>query len=140
MDVRCGNKNNQVSLCRGNGKGTICVAPAAVQSQLNNGAMLGSCSVIAARSQETLSEITGTLQVLVRPNPSVGRFGVFVQSENVVERIQLRILDLMGREMERMVVVPNTFFVIGERYGSGLYLLQVNQGQTQVVHKLVKME
>ena len=110
MDVRCGNKNNQVSLCKGNGKGIICVAPAAVQSHLNNGAMLGSCSVIVARSQETLSEITSTLQVLVRPNPSVGRFGVFVQSENVVERIQLRIVDLMGREMERMVVVPNTFF------------------------------
>ena len=143
MDIRCGNKGNNITVCKPNGKDKMLCLPAnAVQAQLKNGGYLGDCSTVATRDQVTGYETTARIQLQanVAPNPSASSFVLSIKSDDKETPVQLRVVDIMGREVQKFIVASNTLISIGESLKTGVYLLMVRQGnQKPIIHKMVKI-
>lgn len=105
VDVRCGNNNNKVTICH-NGK-TICVAASAVQSHLNHGDYLGSCTFGSRRSITSGADSTsiyGEPGISVYPNPSSGQF-VLDLNKLKPGQVLMMVLDRNGKQLWQQSVV-----------------------------------
>ena len=123
LDWRCGNKLNKVTLCH-NGH-TICVAEAAVQAHLDIGDTPGGCQT--SKSGRVVPGVFSLAQNYPNPfNPStVIEYGLPEDGE-----VQLRVYDLFGREVERLVdetVQAGTYIVNydGSKLPSGVYVYRL---------------
>jgi PKD repeat protein len=78
MDVRCGNKNDKVTVCH---KGQEnCISPNAVAAHLGHGDQLGGCASIAARDTSATPPAQAEATVFkAYPNPFAGRATVQFQ-------------------------------------------------------------
>jgi hypothetical protein len=145
VDVRCGPKNDRVSVCQYNkGKWTTsCVQPKDVAGLLASGAILGSCSntpsSVITYAEPVLELDSKGLQVLAMPNPSSAYFNIRIQSENTEGRIMVRITDILGRTIEQFQNVPSTHVLrIGDNYKNGVYMVEVIQGSSKKHLKIIK--
>jgi len=138
VDVRCGNKGANVSVCKPNGKSnTICVSPNAVAAQLATGAYLGACT--SGRSSSDLL-VEARLRASITPNPTSSQFELVIDATNKAEKVLVEVFDIAGRKLQQWKVSSETKLSIGDTYGSGTYLVQVSQkGETPVIHKLIKL-
>jgi hypothetical protein len=121
-----------------------CISATAVATHLAHGDYLSTCnsSEIASNSAaESLNKTSefASLSFKALPNPTYGYFTIQVGSNNVNERIRLRILDLNGREIEvRTSLTSGQVLQVGNNYRSGVYLVELTQGKQRVTAKLIK--
>ncbi len=154
IDVRCGNKNDKVSICH-NGN-VLCVAPSAIPAHLAHGDNLGACGAtspcgslnsIANHSNGASTSIhtkEGEIGMTVYPNPAQNKVNVTL--ENMTEGdATILILDITGK------VMSNTQQPLSEGYNalilnvanlsSGLYYIKVQlQSEQPMVRKLQIMQ
>jgi hypothetical protein len=140
MDVRAGNNNDKVLICKqaGDKSNTLQVAHQAVPAHLANGVMLGSCGVneiIGVAGRELLN--TERAEVVVYPNPSATAFRISVKSNT---RISYTVTDVSGSVVERKEnVVAGEVLNIGSAYKKGIYFVRLRQGGVEKLVKLVKL-
>lgn len=78
------------------------------------------------------------VQVSIFPNPSVSDVNLLVKT-NSGETIVARVLDLQGRELIRMNILPGAIFNFGGELKAGTYMIECTQGRYRSMHKLVKL-
>ena len=142
MDIRCGSNLDKVSVCRfQHGQLTsICTNAEAVSQLLNDQSYLGICaSNLEHISREISPEvITNKLQAAVMPNPTSGYFTVRIRSLSDAP-ITMKVFNSLGMVMEqRNNLLARSQVYFGERYSSGLYLMEVTQGTEKIIFKLIK--
>jgi len=145
-DVRCGNKLDKVEVCQvpqGNSSNdhSICISANAVAAHLRNGGYLGSCGgTLTSRisANEKISEGNAEWGLSAFPNPSSTGFNVVFKSQDA-SQAELIVRDNMGRLVERKLINPNTTIKIGMQYRPGVYILELVQGKTTSVKKLIKI-
>ncbi len=77
------------------------------------------------------------MQVNIFPNPSVNGFNLRVVSTGS-EKIQVRILDLQGRELKKIIVGSLQTIFFGNDLNPGNYFAEITQGQSKTVKKIIK--
>jgi hypothetical protein len=78
-----------------------------------------------------------TLEMLLSPNPASGQLRVSLEGGNVPDRIQYRILDVLGRECLRQNGQGTAVFDVSP-LPSGLYFCQVRLGTASTTAKFLK--
>ena len=92
-------------------------------------------------SVQNMDSATGTtsLEAIVYPNPSSSSFKLVINAESS-DDVVVSVFDLTGRSIETKTFnysdVDNTEF--GSNYNSGIYLVQIKQGQATKTVKIVK--
>lgn len=133
VDVRCGAKLDKITVCEMvKGKPTTsCVSEKDVAKLLAAGASLGACVTTSAvtTSRTTDDQLqASTLRVMGSPNPTRHTFQVQVATGNLAAPLSLRVVDLLGRTIEkRNSLAPNSRLTIGENYRPGVYIVEVTQ-------------
>jgi hypothetical protein len=77
------------------------------------------------------------MQVKVFPNPTTSSFNLQVSS-GVSEATTARVLDIQGRMIKEVRVVPNQAINLGSELKAGSYLLEVRQGDKVKTTRVVK--
>jgi|GEM_PF-1416548 len=89
-----------------------------------------------AKGNQTASE---NLSVQLYPNPSHSRVNMMVTSQQMNMQVTARILDLQGRELKRMVLMPQQLISFGDNLKPGTYMIEVLQGNQRQVQKLIRL-
>ncbi|MFV5699115.1 HYR domain-containing protein, partial [Flavobacterium sp. ZT3R17] len=152
-DVRCfaGKSGNmKVKICHKTGSVSnpcqeICVDESAVQSHLNHGDFVGTCtsncqpktfSKPIVIGKEKLIEID-SFNVIAYPNPSSHQFTLAVQGASD-EKVEVLVYDMLARMVKRIEKINGQNIQFGEEFPSGEYLLIVRQGVNQKVINVIK--
>ncbi len=73
------------------------------------------------------------------PNPTTNQFNLQVESDNVKERINIRVFDLSGRTVELLWnITSGQTLKIGSKYRPGMYIVEMIQGNNRKQLKLLK--
>lgn len=148
---------NEVLICHKSGKinQTLSVAVDKVPDHLKHGDLLGSCSkdnylntveevstAQASGARSVPEETTGAqLFVKASPNPSSQYFVLNLKTEDLSQKIYLRVVDFSGRLVEQKNnLTGNQTLRIGAFYPTGIYFAEVLQGKQKTVVKLVKKD
>ena len=136
VNVQCGNSGDKVIVCH-NGQ-EICVSPNAVQTHLNHGDKLGSCTSTVSRNNAAgkiliVNEDTG---VSVFPNPVVSQLNVSVAE--VHEAAKLELYNGIGMRLRSQDLIKTLEVISLEGLPSGNYLLRITNGNTITVKNIVK--
>jgi hypothetical protein len=84
------------------------------------------------------AQVHKLLQVTALPNPSKNQFSLLTRSSSNAP-VLLRVIDNVGRLIETgKSVLPNGTYTLGQHYSPGTYYVEVIQGATHVVLKLIK--
>jgi bacillolysin len=150
VDIRCGKKNDKVSICMvppGNksNSNNLCVSSNAIVAQLNNGSFLGSCELVInsalpnVQNQNSVRADDNSFTVSVWPNPTSTNFKLLIKSSND-QPVLLNITDLLGRAVivKRNIAV-NTLINVGDNLLPGTYFFSAVQRNKQVIIKAVKL-
>jgi hypothetical protein len=98
----------------------------------------GHHSTIAVLSEEDPDKIT---IVQVFPNPSRNYFTLDIETMNNTDKISIRVIDIAGRVVEaRENLLGSQALRIGNNLRSGLYFVQIRQGDNVEQLKLLKQE
>ena len=79
-----------------------------------------------------------TLEVTVFPNPSTHAFKLVARSQDQVTKLQVRLLDNLGREHKRFVMMPGETLTLGAELKAGAYFVEVLQGKLKVTKRILK--
>ncbi len=79
-----------------------------------------------------------SLSVQVFPNPTTDLASVQVRSVSI-EPVNVRVMDLQGRELKRLVVANTSTTSIGHDLKPGTYLVEVRQGDKRTIQQLIKL-
>jgi len=143
IDVNCG--NGKVTICHltndPNHPIDICVSESAVASHLAQGCSLGNCSpAIAMQLDIPESEQAYSFDLKLYPNPGRNVFTIIAQTGNTNEKIEMRIIDVLGRTVDaNKNVTANQLISVGQNLKAGIYFVEVRQGNKQLLKKLVKL-
>ena len=72
------------------------------------------------------------------PNPAKNQFNLKWRSENRVDKIEVQVLDLNGRQVYHNLHDANTDIQIGNNFNAGMYIVRVNQAGIVKTIKLIK--
>ncbi|MFL9829982.1 T9SS type A sorting domain-containing protein [Flavobacterium sp. ST-87] len=124
VDVRCGNKNDKVTMCH-NGN-AICVASSAVQSHLNHGDKLGSCETYSKINE---SSVANESAIKIYPNHTSGEFSIEINSLKAIEST-ITIATVNGQVIAQrdvlLAVGTQSFSFNISGKASGIYLIKVS--------------
>jgi len=90
------------------------------------------------RGTKIALQTQNVLEVKVYPNPSSEYFSVLLPNENN-EKTQLRLIDLSGRVVKAITNIPGNTVQFGQELTTGVYLLEVKDGDKRSVVKLIKL-
>jgi hypothetical protein len=161
VDVICNSVVNGIQLCS-NGT-NMCVDSSNVAAILNNGSgyYLGSCQV-AAPSNTRMKNVKAVttpssniknstfsnggkmlihmLNVKASPNPSISQFTLKMESDNIKEPINLRVMNIFGNVIEvKTKLYSGQTMLMGNNYRPGVYIVEVSQGENKKQLKLIKL-
>ncbi|TMI79633.1 MAG: T9SS type A sorting domain-containing protein, partial [Bacteroidetes bacterium] len=137
VDIRCGSGKINVCQFKNGSYSTTCVSSATKTiSALPAGYYLGSC-VKTVTAKKVIPE-RGALAITANPNPTNESFTVKVNSPENGGPITLRVLNINGQLVEMRRVNAMQTFRIGENYKSGIYLIEVTNGQERKTLTLIK--
>jgi hypothetical protein len=92
-----------------------------------------------SRTAEQAEMAPSKFNLKAYPNPSLSQFTIQVDSDNRADKINLRVLDLMGRTVQSFNnVVPNSTLQLGSTYRPGVYIVEMIQGNNRKQLKLLK--
>jgi hypothetical protein len=147
IKVSAGNKEKKVNICHEFHPHpvTLTIDPKDVPNHLMHGDHLGSCTTGAIAAEESLKSaevITGVdnaLNCSLYPNPSSNNFHITFPVGKNDENIRLRVINVQGVTIEQF----NNFnclrvLTFGENYIPGIYLVELKQGTSYTVHKIIK--
>jgi autotransporter-associated beta strand protein len=140
INVQCGNSNDKVMVCH-NGK-EICVSSNSVQSHLDHGDKLGSCSTTAVSmvgkdSNKILISEENTVQdVTVHPNPVTSLLNIKVSA--VYSGATLELYNSLGMKVQSQALNNTSEVMSLDRFPSGLYFLNITNGNETTVKKIIK--
>ena len=161
-DVRAA--SNKITICHAGANGapsqTLTVSAAEVATHLltHPGDRLGSCNQTPCNSNNIYSvhpianpielqskkitaessAVVEDLSVLVMPNPSTTYFTLKISSKREAP-VNMRVVDAAGRVIEaKQQLAPNSTLQIGHNYGSGIYIVEMIQGNTRKAVQLIK--
>lgn len=77
--------------------------------------------------------------VQIYPNPTVSDFRMKVNTGDKSSKVVVRILDVQGREIERVQTFSGDFKSIGTKLQPGAYMIEVSQGKNRSIQKLIKL-
>jgi len=86
-----------------------------------------------------MSEDAGILSIQAFPNPAASQAQLKVDSRNQQEMITVRILDLRGKEHQRMILMPGAVKSFGASLAAGMYLIEAFQGSQKTVQKFIRL-
>jgi hypothetical protein len=145
VDIRGGKKLDKVIICHypGVNANTLTIDAAGVADHLRHGDMLGSCvpepALITGRMGNDRGVVSPPVTARVYPNPAAKYFNVLIEGAGT-EPVQLRVVDIYGRLMERKHHLPlNQTSTFGYRYKPGTYILEIIQGKVRKQQKLIKV-
>lgn len=140
IDVRCNDKG-KVTICHNPGKNqvTICVSPNAVESQLANGDLLGTCG-IARRLNLDAPETEKPMTLY--PNPGSGLFSVEVCKNNVIEEAKIEIKNSIGQIVYSKIPFKTQGCIketieFNNDLPEGMYFLNLIIGEKSEIRKLI---
>jgi len=157
LDIRVPESNGKVYVCHtppGNPTNvqTLSISVNAVSAHIFNpghGDHLGRCdqtpcgaaSSFTTRNNPGVSGLQSDAFILsAAPNPSAGYFNVLVKSGNQ-NPVEVRVTDVLGRVVFRQTnVMPNTNLRIGEKFGTGGYLIEAVKGANRQTLKVLKAQ
>jgi hypothetical protein len=140
-------KNNKWLVCH-KGK-TLCVDKAGMLDHVGHGDALGSCQTVTKVSgngvmsgSSTAEELTVPglakgIELKAFPNPTSSYFTLNLRSVSS-EKVQLKVYDLVGREVYSINGSANETYQFGEQFPKGNYLVRVLQADKQATVKLTK--
>jgi hypothetical protein len=135
LDVRCGNNNDKVKICH-NGK-AICISSGDVQHHLDHGDNLGRCTGSGARLGNTTT-ITGDVsRISVFPNPVSENLTIQLGALNTGAVMQLYSASGVLIQAQRLVNSTTTLSV--KALPAGVYYVSIKNGETAIMHKMVKL-
>ncbi|TRX11278.1 LamG-like jellyroll fold domain-containing protein [Flavobacterium gawalongense] len=140
INVQCGNSGDKVMVCH-NGK-EICVSSNSVQSHLDHGDKLGSCSTTAVSmvskdiSKVLISEENAAEDVTVYPNPVTTLLNVKVSEVHSGATLQL--YNSLGMKVQSQALTTTSEVMSLERLPSGMYFLNITNGNETTVKKIIK--
>jgi len=153
-DVRCFAGNSgvaKVTLCHKTGSAknpivTICVDQDAVADHLAHGDCYGACPKNATTCTQPSGAIAqrldlpdGKLQVNVMPNPTErGTAFNLVVTGKANEEVELRVLNVIGKEVYTTRGAANQTYKFGANFISGVYFVEVMQGGNKQIIKIMK--
>lgn len=88
-----------------------------------------------ANSVEKKGEI---LDAIIYPNPTISKFQLIVKSSKQSKTIKARIIDSQGRQIKSLTFNSNEVVSFGNELPSGLYLVEVIDGENKKIIKVVK--
>ena len=135
--MRCGAKNDKVSVCHGGN--TLCINSSDIVNHLAHGDKLGACGVssIIVKSK-TEQETNEGLRVTVSPNPTQSYFTLYIASADRSNAVKVRVVDAAGRIVETKSIGAQQKVQVGGGYLPGLYYAEMVQGAKRVIVKLFK--
>jgi hypothetical protein len=90
--------------------------------------------------QDVVISETQNFNVNALPNPSPSSFNVRITSNNRIEKMQVRVTDVMGRTVQTFNnLVAGQILNIGSGYKRGVYVVELIQGNSRKQLKLVKL-
>ena len=143
IEIDCG--NGKVSICHVTNDPDhpieVCVGQSSVAAHLAQGCSLGDCSFsIAAQRIVPAAEQPSLFDIKLYPNPSGGVVTLIAQTNNINDKMELRILDVSGRTVEvNKNIRPNQSLLIGRNLSAGIYFVELRQGDKQLIKKLLKL-
>jgi hypothetical protein len=143
VDVRCGNKLQNIVVCRpaNGGYKTVCVSKSQVQGYLSTGSYLGPCVTMnSVSARKVLSKESGNINILrVHPNPTQNTFNLYLPS-SWSGSVEVNIFNLEGRKIYQQLTVANERTLsLGQNFRSGTYVIQCIQGDEVVYMKVIKL-
>ena len=99
--------------------------------------MPGNSPVIFTKGGSTST--VETFQAQLYPNPSISEFNLKVISNDKNSQVTVRLLDMQGRELKRILVMPDNLKSFGNDLKAGTYLVELLQGNNRLVQKLIKL-
>jgi hypothetical protein len=89
----------------------------------------------------TLKPPHGHTTVHVSPNPTADQFTLHIETTELVEKINVKVIDLSGRILEqRSNLTGDQTLRIGENLKPGIYFIQLQQGGDIKLIKLLKIK
>lgn len=142
VDVRCGGYLDKVSVCKleNDQLSSICVNSEDVSELLEHGAYLGICAnnLVSILNSGNSAEIKNKLQIVVMPNPANQYFTIKIESF-ANEPISVKLINGIGVTLdEKTNLRAGIVLQMGQKYPSGIYFLEVRQGNERVINKLIK--
>jgi hypothetical protein len=84
-----------------------------------------------------INNTPSSMEVTVFPNPTTSLFNVKVTTSSV-EKAKARLLDVQGRLIKTISINPNETITLGTDLKSGVYMLEVLQGEERKMVRVVK--
>ena len=145
VDVRCGNKNEKVLLCERESckwpkRKTVCVDPWMATLLLWKGSHFGTCPSdgLSSANPSSIGEETNTFGLTASPNPTYDQFALDIKL-NQLTQAQLIITDMQGRVIEKRLINSSSLIRTGANYQPGIYMVELTQGESKQVIKVVKV-
>jgi hypothetical protein len=146
VDARCGSDLTKVNMCHVAGNDathvkTICIDGGSVHDHLAKGCKIGACPETGTVASGVEAEVIAhSFALKTAPNPSTAYFTLKVETNNLADRVMLRVMDVKGRLVEtKQNVQPNQTLRIGDNYRPGIYFVEVVQGAERTQAKLIKL-
>ena len=98
-------------------------------------------SIVTTRiTKESISEVpSAKFNLQAYPNPARSQFTVKIESDNVTEKVHLRVYDLNGRTVQQLSSLSaNQTITLGSNYRPGVYFVEMVQGKRRMNLKLIK--
>ena len=110
-------------------------------AHLSQGCYLGDCSyTTAARRNIPEAERLHPFDLKLYPNPSSDVFTIIAQTDNVNDKIEMRIIDVSGRIVEvNKNIKPNQSFSVGQNLAAGIYFIELRQRDKMTMKRLLKL-
>jgi hypothetical protein len=100
--------------------------------------VLFSRNAMADRKITPVIELNEKPGVFIYPNPVVHETNVRYITTRT-GKILVRVLDMSGAELKRFNINPNSTTAFGAGLSSGMYLVEITQGSSRSVQKLIKL-
>lgn len=140
INVQCGNSGDKVIVCH-NGQ-EICVSPNAVQTHLNHGDKLGSCSSnsVSITNKRTAKDLIvdahADENVTVYPNPVVSELNVKVSELHPGAKLEL--FNVLGVKLQSRPLMSTLQLMSMEGLSSGSYFLYIFNGSEITMKTIIK--
>jgi Cadherin-like domain/Secretion system C-terminal sorting domain len=100
---------------------------------------LTTIAITGRDERESLVEAGSFFNLSAYPNPTASQFTVKIETSNTRNKISLRVMDMHGRMIEAFNnVSPNSTMKLGASYGTGIYFVEMIQGDSRKLLKVMK--